>query len=254
MLDYPTSVITNSGTTMVPAPQIPSIHVLMSRVMRDIHPVGKDGYNKDQGFKFRGIEAIVNALKEALVAHGVFYTPQVLSSEYGTFTTSRGTIMRTCSLRVQYVFFGPDGDYVTTVMEGESFDTGDKAVSKAESMALKYALVQTFNIPTAGVIEDADATSVESEPKSSSSTKTKVNPVRSPPAKKTADAEGSPQAPVAMRKLIVKTATTAGLGTEKLSETCLTVAGKQLDEASFSVEDGNKVLEHLRGLDSGREF
>jgi hypothetical protein len=56
--------------------------------------------------------------------------------------------MHTVSLLVSYTFMAEDGSSVITSMAGEASDSGDKATSKALSMALKYALFQTFMIPT----------------------------------------------------------------------------------------------------------
>jgi hypothetical protein len=50
-----------------------------------------------------------------------------------------------------------DGSSVTTVITGEAMDSGDKATNKAMSVALKYALLQMFLIPTDDM-RDPDAT------------------------------------------------------------------------------------------------
>jgi hypothetical protein len=45
-------------------------------------------------------------------------------------------------------FTATDGSYCVTETIGEAVDSGDKAANKAMSMAMKYALVDTFLIPT----------------------------------------------------------------------------------------------------------
>ena len=45
-----------------------NIYEAISRCMEEIGAVGKDAVNKQQGFKYRGIDAVMNAINPALVA------------------------------------------------------------------------------------------------------------------------------------------------------------------------------------------
>lgn len=42
------------------------IYAAISAAMADISAIGKDKYNQQQGFKFRGIDDVMNALKPIL--------------------------------------------------------------------------------------------------------------------------------------------------------------------------------------------
>ena len=53
-------------------------------VMREISHVGKKERNQAQGFNFRGIDAVVNAVGPALRKHGVLVAPTVISAECST--------------------------------------------------------------------------------------------------------------------------------------------------------------------------
>ncbi len=53
-------------------------------------------------------------------------------------------------------FTAEDGSFVEFPVGGEAQDSGDKATNKAASAALKYAIMQTFLIPTAEV-KDSEA-------------------------------------------------------------------------------------------------
>ena len=44
-----------------------NIYEAISRCMEEIGAVGKDAVNKHQGFKYRGIDAVRNAINPALV-------------------------------------------------------------------------------------------------------------------------------------------------------------------------------------------
>jgi len=58
------------------------------------------------------------------------------------------------SIMMEYDFYAEDGSKVTVgPVPAEGLDSGDKATNKALSAALKYALIQTFSIPTEDMAE-----------------------------------------------------------------------------------------------------
>ncbi len=124
------------------------IHEALSAVMADVQAVGKTGINKQQNYNFRGIDAVVNAVGPALRKHGVIVAPHVEDATFETYSTSKGTTMKSCVLRIKYVFTGPEGDTLECVVYGESSDSGDKATPKAHSVAFRTALLQVLTIPT----------------------------------------------------------------------------------------------------------
>lgn len=140
----------------------PTIHELMPKVMGGISAIGKNQRNEAQRFNFRGIDDVMNAVQPVLVKHGVFYVPEVLTSSFERYLTKSGTTMRHATLEIAFHFYGPAGDSVTVIAVGEAADSGDKAASKAAAIALKYALLQTFCIPTEEQrTEDPDGHSVD---------------------------------------------------------------------------------------------
>ena len=135
------------------------IYKKMVDVMKDIGPVTKSSTNTVQNYKFRGVDSFVNALHPALVRHGVFMTAKVLERtetlKEVTRSSGKVSVDKHVALRVEYTFFAEDGSNVTTIMAGEGLDSSDKATNKALSAALKYALIQTFSVPTEDM-EEAD--------------------------------------------------------------------------------------------------
>ncbi len=130
----------------------------MSDVMKEIGYVAKDQKNQAQGFKFRGIDQFVNALYPALIKHGVFMTPRCTSEEHQLQEVVRSSgkagYDKHVSIMMEYDFFAEDGSKVTIgPIPAEGLDSGDKATNKALSAALKYALIQTFSIPTEDMAE-----------------------------------------------------------------------------------------------------
>lgn len=124
------------------------IYQLMGAIMRDIGAVGKDKRNKDQGFNFRGVDDVYNALHGAMAAVGVFTTSEVLKDETSERATKSGSIMQVRRILIRYRFNAPDGSSIFSDVIGEGMDTADKATNKAFSAAHKYLLLQGFLIAT----------------------------------------------------------------------------------------------------------
>lgn len=134
------------------------IYKKMSDVMKEIGFIGKNQKNQAQGFKFRGIDDFVNALYPALTKHGVFMTPRATSYTQDLKDVLRGSgkpgVDKHVSIMMEYDFFAEDGSKVTVgPVPAEGLDSGDKATNKALSAALKYALIQTFSVPTQDMAE-----------------------------------------------------------------------------------------------------
>ena len=142
------------------------IYAAISGVMKDIGAVGKDSYNEQQRFKFRGIDAVMNALHPALVKNKVFVAPEVLEQTREERQSSRGSNLIYSVCKIKFTFYTEDGSSVSAVTIGEGMDSGDKATNKAMAIAFKYALFQVFCIPTEEMT-DPDAESPETAPKGS---------------------------------------------------------------------------------------
>lgn len=135
-----------------------AIYKKMSQVMVEIGHIGKDQKNTAQGFKFRGIDQFVNALYPALIKHSVFMTPRCVSEVHEVHKVTRSSgkegVDKHVTVMMEYDFFADDGSKVTVgPIPAEGLDSGDKATNKALSAALKYALIQTFSIPTEDMAE-----------------------------------------------------------------------------------------------------
>lgn len=145
--------------------KVPLIYAAICGVMEDVGVVGKGGYNKTQGFKYRGIDAVMNALNPAMIKHKIFCTPEVLEQSREERTTAKGTSLIYSVCRMRYRFFTTDGSHVDAIVVGEGMDSGDKATNKAMSVAFKYACFQTFCIPTESLMDDPDSGSPEDSKK-----------------------------------------------------------------------------------------
>lgn len=137
----------------------PTVYEALAAVQAGVRAVGKDSRNLEQGYNFRGIDAVVNAVGPQLREHRVLVIPEVVEAGYRDVTTSRGKPSRECTVKVRYRFYGPRGDFVDAVTVGEAMDFGDKGTPKAMSVAFRVALLQALCLPTDE--PDADAQSYE---------------------------------------------------------------------------------------------
>lgn len=119
--------------------------------------IGKDRKNQAQGYNFRGIDDVYNALSPLLSQHGLCILPRVLSRECIERTSAKGGALFYVAVEMEFDFVSAaDGSKHVVKTFGEAMDSGDKATNKAMSAAYKYASFQAFCIPTEGD-NDADA-------------------------------------------------------------------------------------------------
>lgn len=122
--------------------------------------VSKDRKNEQQGFKFRGIDDVMNALSSSLSANGLCIFPIALERNESEVITKSGGVLRFVVVKVKFVIMcAEDGSEHQVIMYGEAMDSGDKATNKAMSAAYKYMALQVFCIPTIG--DDADSVTHE---------------------------------------------------------------------------------------------
>lgn len=124
------------------------IHALVATIKASVGAVGKTNRNQDQGYDFRGVDDVVNAVAPLLNEHRVIVAPVSTVASHRDVQTSRGKSARECTVTVTYRWFGPAGDHLDTQVAGEAMDQGDKGAAKAQSVAYRTCLIQTLNLPT----------------------------------------------------------------------------------------------------------
>lgn len=128
-------------------------------IMTEVGSIGKDQKNTHQGFKFRGVDQFVNKIHPLLLKHQVLMLPQVINRQDKLIESKDGKKSQSISLIMAYNFIDiEDGSSYAVTMPSEGLDSGDKATNKAISGALKYALINTFMVPTEDM-EEQDVTS-----------------------------------------------------------------------------------------------
>jgi len=135
-----------------------TIFQAISAAMGDIEPIAKERRNDKQGFNFRGIDDIMSELQPVLFKHGLFVVPEALDVIREQKQSTSGGVLLYSIVKMRYTFYSTDGSFIQAVVIGEGMDSGDKASNKAMAVAMKYALLQVFCIPT----EDAKDPDAES--------------------------------------------------------------------------------------------
>jgi hypothetical protein len=142
--------------------------------MEEVPSIGKTQRNKTQGFMYRGIDDVMNALQPLLAKNKVFIVPEILEQTREERTTSKGGNLIYSICKIKYKFYAEDGSSVEAITIGEGMDSGDKATNKAMAIAMKYALFQVFCIPT-DEMKDPDSETPEQSTKKSSVTDNKIS-------------------------------------------------------------------------------
>jgi hypothetical protein len=141
----------------------PAVYQAIAAVMKDLSAegIGKNNKNQQQGYKFRGIDDVYNALAPVLARHQLCMLPRILSRDVIERQTKSGGALFYTVVDAEFDLVSAlDGSTHTIRTVGEAMDSADKSSNKAMSAAYKYAAMQAFCIPTEGD-NDADAVTHE---------------------------------------------------------------------------------------------
>ena len=136
------------------------INIIQGELARE--GIGKDSRNKQQGYAFRGIDQVYNALSLKLSNHGLVILPNTVERVETSYKAKSGANSFHVVLTLDFTFIAaamPESTH-TVRITGEGMDVGDKASNKALSAAYKYAVINSFAIPVQGQ-DDPDAQSPE---------------------------------------------------------------------------------------------
>lgn len=135
------------------------IYECINAVQTELSATGitKDKKNQQQGYSFRGIDDVFNALSPLLAKHRLCILPRMLSRDCAERTNKSGGALFYTTVEAEFDFVSvEDGSTHTVKTYGEAMDSADKSTNKAMSAAYKYAAFLAFAIPTEGD-NDADA-------------------------------------------------------------------------------------------------
>lgn len=128
------------------------IHEALLAAMADIAKIGIAKTSQASlggaSVHYRGIEAAMNEMSIILVRRGINVTPSYSDLTIMERAKGDGKATRFATVRGAFTFAADDGSHVTCSTYGEAMDSGDKAITKAQSVAFRTALFQQFVVPT----------------------------------------------------------------------------------------------------------
>jgi ERF superfamily len=146
-----------------------AVYRVINAIQRDFSESGgisKDRKNATQGYAFRGIDDVYNALSPLLAKHGLVIIPRHLVRSCDERINAKGTALFYVQVESEFDLVAvEDGSIHVAKSFGEAMDSGDKATNKAMSAAYKYMAMQVFAIPTEGD-NDSDGSSHTAQPTS----------------------------------------------------------------------------------------
>lgn len=120
------------------------------KVMEEVKSVHKDvsvstGYN---GPSYQAVshDDVTSLLHGPCTKYGIVIMPSIVEKSLTSFTNNKGNVAYQVELTVDVHFINSDNreDSITLRSFAYAFDSSDKAVGKAFSMAVKYTYLKTF--------------------------------------------------------------------------------------------------------------
>jgi hypothetical protein len=220
-LESPVRLLSQKGGCIV---ENKAVYEAISNVQAEMASIGisKDKKNAQQGYNFRGIDDVYDALAPILAKHKLCILPRVTSREVVERQSAKGNALFYVTVGCEFdMVSAVDSSMHTVKTYGEAMDSADKATNKAMSAAYKYACFQAFCIPVDTVDADADSHEVKAKKKAETPTPPK------PPA-----AQGQSPAKKKLEAMIKE----AGIDRERLKEWlyCLDWISLKDDKPSLS--------------------
>lgn len=225
----------------------PHVYEAWGKVIADMASEGiAKGRTNTQGagFKFRGIDDVLNALATSYARHGlgvgVRYTDR---HETERATKSGGALFVVSLFGVYTLYSTVDGSSVEVgAFFGEAMDSSDKATNKAMSAAYKYFAIQTFSIPTEG---DNDADAHTPEPAARSGAKSPAPVAKTAPKILSGAGKGKPLSEAEDVELTAYHAYASGVLNDKSKADLHAKAQAALD--ATEAEMSSRVARQTRG-------
>lgn len=149
-------------------PEKLSLHKKLAQVMWEADRIPKNGTAPAAmgGFKFVQVGDAADAIRKALAEKSVSMIPTAIEVVGETeHPTSSGKMMTTLTVRTTWTLTdGDSGESIVIQSLGSGADMGDKAAPKAQSNAMKYALLMGFLLSTGDDPEQTDTSDRQARP------------------------------------------------------------------------------------------
>lgn len=142
------------------------LHGKLAEVMAEAGRIPKNGtYSGQGGFKYVMVGDAADAIRTALGSRGVSMLPTAVEIVNETeHATKSGGTMTTLSIRTTWTLVDSESGETAVIQSiGTGADAGDKASPKAQSNAMKYALLMGFLLSTGDDPEQYDSSDRQSK-------------------------------------------------------------------------------------------
>lgn len=136
-----------------------SLVVKILAVMADVAYIQKRGHNAEGNYNFAREADITAKLRESMIKNKLGVLPSVKKSSTQVIREGEGKqekISYLSSVDIDVTLVDADtGESFTATFSGDGLDDGDKAVYKATTGAMKYALLKLFHLETGNDPEES---------------------------------------------------------------------------------------------------
>ena len=130
-------------------PDLAKLAAKLCKVMSECAFVPKDKDNTQQKYKYASSDAILSKVNPALVSAGLATVCNLEVLDRQPRTTMNGGMWELVTVRARISIIDSEtGARIDTDGIGQGYDASDKAMSKAQTQARKYALLLALNIST----------------------------------------------------------------------------------------------------------
>ncbi|HQI67846.1 MAG TPA: ERF family protein [Methanothrix sp.] len=130
-------------------PDLAKLAAKLCQVMQTCAVVPKDKANADQGYKYVSSDAIIGKVNQALVEAKLATVCRLDVLDRQPRTTRTGGVWELVTTKCTLsVIDSETGALIESEGIGQGYDSSDKAFSKAQTQAKKYALMLLLNIST----------------------------------------------------------------------------------------------------------
>lgn len=124
-----------------------SLTTKLAQIMKECSHVMKNGKNDFHGYKYATCADVLDMVNTSLSSHNIcsLVTPELLCMD--EVVTAKGGKEHLATVKMDISLIdGETGESVTITGIGSGQDSGDKAVMKAQTAAIKYAYILSFAI------------------------------------------------------------------------------------------------------------
>lgn len=139
-----------------------SLNQRLALVRGEIGRIRKDGNNEFHNYTYMSADQVKAVVGDALQHNGVVFAMSMLGVKSEVIKTKKGDAMRViCEFEMRFMSTDNPDDRLVLCWFAEGQDSGDKAINKAATAALKYFLVDNLLLASGEQDPDSLSPSIE---------------------------------------------------------------------------------------------